>query len=169
MRHSRYILSTAMFTLFVFSAVLNTSCKNKCGSITCQNGGTCSNNVCVCPTGYYGNSCQNGWSTASVGTYNCSRSGCVPAITGAQTWVSTISKSTTNSGYTIYISNFNNANTTVSATIDSAQNIIVAPASGAYGFNAKGSYNNGKINLQFASYTAGGGGYTCDNMLMVKQ
>jgi hypothetical protein len=168
LRHLRYILSSVVFTLFIFSSVLYTACSNKCGSLTCQNGGSCSGNKCVCPTGYYGNSCETGWSNACIGTYNCSRSGCSPAVTGAQAWVSKVSKASANGGYTVYISNFDNVSGTIVATIDSTQNITIVPASGAVGINAKGTYADGKIKLHFTSYTTGGGGFSCD-MLMVKQ
>ncbi len=166
-----------MLTLGVFSLVLYTSCKNKCGSTTCQNNGTCSSNVCVCPIGYSGNSCQTGWSTACIGTYNCTRGTCSPAVTGAKTWQSAVTADATNGGYTIDISNFNNSNTTVVATIDStnadlSQDILISPAAGTYGIHATGTYKVingvGTITLNFTTAIAGGTTYICD-MGMVKQ
>ncbi|MCB9045759.1 MAG: calcium-binding EGF-like domain-containing protein [Chitinophagales bacterium] len=47
-----------LLTLFAFSLVLYASCNNKCKDITCQNGGTCENGSCKCPTGYEGEFCE---------------------------------------------------------------------------------------------------------------
>jgi len=175
----RQILIAATLTLGAFTAVLYTSCKNKCGGTTCQNSGTCSDNVCICPEGYSGNACQTGWSTACIGTYNCTRENCTPAVTGVKTWQSAITADATNGGYTIDISNFNNSNTTVIATIDSAetpssavQQITVSTAAGTYGVNATGTYNVingvGIINLSYTTLLSGGTTYDC-NMVMTKQ
>lgn len=43
-----------------FGATLyNTSCnKDRCNNVTCQNGGTCVNGYCSCPTGYEGDNCE---------------------------------------------------------------------------------------------------------------
>ena len=169
MKSFRHILITTLLTLCTFGIALFTSCKNKCGTTTCQNGGTCSNNVCACPTGYSGNSCQTGWSDVFIGTYNCSRNSCLPAVTGVNSWVSSVTKSVTDGGFTINISNFDNSNTTIVATIDSTRNLTIKPAAGSYGVNASGNYSNGKINLDFTTTSAGGtNGYTC-KMVMIKE
>ncbi|MCW3122144.1 MAG: hypothetical protein JWQ38_1636 [Flavipsychrobacter sp.] len=173
MKTIRNILTTTLLTLFAFGSVVYTSCKNKCGSTTCQSGGVCVDNKCVCPTGYSGTSCQTGWSDASIGTYNCVRSNCAPARVGATTWVSTVVKSGTNGGYTINITNFDNNNITVEGTIDSAiggvNKIKVTPPSGSSGINATGTYTNGVISLHFTTASSvGGAGYSC-NMTMTKQ
>ena len=132
-------------------------------------------NVCECPIGYSGNSCQTGWSDAVIGTYTCTRSHCSPAVTGATSWQSTITKDATNGGYTIDISNFNNSNTTIVGVVDSSQGatqkITVNGASGA-GVDASGyltvSSSATTINLTFTTYTAGIRGSTCD-MTMTKE
>lgn len=175
MKAVRHILVTALLTLFAFGTVLYTSCKNKCGNTTCQNGGTCDNNKCVCPVGYSGNACQAGWSNAIIGTYTCSRANCVPGITGVNSWQSAIIKDPTNSGYTIEISNFDNSNITVVAILDSGingiQNIVISPAVGSYGVNATGTFiidsNIVKLDHFTTSSIGGVGGYTC-SMTMTK-
>jgi hypothetical protein len=91
----------------------------------------------------------------------------VPQAIGATTWQSAVTKNATNSGYTINISNFDNANLTVVATIDSLHNIRISPASGAYGVNATGSFVNGVINLKFTTAYPSGVSYSC-NMTMTK-
>jgi hypothetical protein len=126
-------------------------------------------NVCSCPTGFYGTSCEKGWSDVMVGTYKCSRSNCNPAVLGVNSWTSTIGKDAINGGYRIDISNFDNNNFTVVATIDTNHHITVSTATGASGINATGNFVDGEINLSFTtSSVAGVGGYRCD-MKMIKQ
>ncbi len=171
MNQFRYIFLSLLATISVFSAVVVSSCKNKCGSTTCQNGGTCTSNKCVCPTGYSGNACQSGWSDVAIGTYKCVRSGCVPFVGGDTTWQSAVTKDATNGGYTIDISHFDNSSITLPARIDSAINgvniITISPSTGTAGINATGTYSNNVITLQFTSTVGGVGGYSC-KMVMTK-
>lgn len=54
------VLYTAVLTIAAFTAVVTGSCKkDKCETVFCQNGGTCSNGACLCATGYQGTTCQN--------------------------------------------------------------------------------------------------------------
>lgn len=170
MKATRYILFATVLTLGIFSIILYTSCnKSKCGSTTCQNGGVCTDNKCVCPTGYSGSGCENGWSNDFAGTYDCSRSDCSPAVVGVNAWKSIISKSSVNGGYTVNISNFDNSNVTVVAVVDSVKNIVISPAAGSYGISARGAMNDKTITLHFTTSAAGGvGGYEC-SMQMVKE
>ncbi len=174
MRAHRHILVTTLITLCAFGSVLYTSCKSKCGSTTCQNGGICKDNKCVCVlgSGYSGSSCQNGWSDPVIGTYKCTRSNCYPAVTGVNAWTSAITKSSVNSGFTINISNFDNSNSIVTGTIDSAiggvNKILISPPAGTYGINASGTYSNGVMTLHFTTASSVGPGYTCD-MTLTKQ
>ena len=174
MNSFRHFLVSVLLIALVLCSLIYTSCKNKCGSTTCQNSGTCTDNVCVCPQGYSGNACQTGWSDAAVGTFTCTRSHCSPAVTGVSTWQSSITKDATNGGYTLDISNFNNSNTTVVATIDSAKTatqIIKIGAVNGTGTDASGTLtisNSGTtINLTYTTYSGGIAGSTCD-MTMVK-
>ena len=163
------ILCTAFICTGIFGVVIYTGCTNKCGNTTCQNSGTCTNNICVCPVGYSGNSCQTAWSDEFIGTYNCSRANCTPAVTGVNAWQSAVTKSATNGGYTINISNFDNSNEIQAATVDSAGNLKIAPASGTSGVSATGAFTPGKININFTTYVTGGGGGSHCDMTMVKE
>ena len=50
------MLGVAM-VLFI-SMLLIQSCDNTCDTVTCQNGGECTDGVCSCPSGYTGDLCQ---------------------------------------------------------------------------------------------------------------
>jgi len=55
----RNIISASFVTLSVFMTVTYISCiKDKCSSVSCQNGGTCSNGSCICPSEYSGTNCE---------------------------------------------------------------------------------------------------------------
>jgi hypothetical protein len=167
LKNFRYILIAALVCLSAFFSVLWTSCKNKCGSTVCQNGGTCSSNACVCPVGYSGYSCQTGWDDVAIGTYHC-YSHCKPAIVGAATWLSAVTKDATNGGYVVDISNFDNSNTSVSGNFDSLGNFRIYPASGSYGIDANGKFSNDSITMVYTSSSVSGSVYTC-SMTMVKE
>ena len=48
-----------MFAMTIISSMLYfQSCDNTCDSIECQNGGSCTDGACECPTGYGGDNCE---------------------------------------------------------------------------------------------------------------
>lgn len=73
------ILLTALAVMMAFSSMLYISCNKDEGSsitgeiscleVLCLNGGTCVDGECMCPTGYYGDSCQLSWSSRYIGSY----------------------------------------------------------------------------------------------------
>ncbi len=104
------------------------------------------------------------------------RSACTPAVAGINSWQSSVTKDATNGGYTIDISNFNNSNTTVVATVDTAaangSQAIRISGTGGTGTDASGSLTitNGvtTIALHFTTYTGGIAGSSCE-MTMRKE
>ncbi|WP_276135132.1 hypothetical protein [Polluticoccus soli] len=61
MKHLSSIVLSAMLTCLMFSAVLYSSCSksiDKCETVVCKNGGTCTDGLCKCPTGYEGAACE---------------------------------------------------------------------------------------------------------------
>jgi hypothetical protein len=149
-------------------------CKNKCGSIVCQNGASCISNLCSCPTGYWGNACQNSWSGEYIGTYDCVRGHCSPLVTNNDTaWVSAITVASSNGGYTVNISDFGGSTATVTATVDSVNNIRVTSAVDSAGVDATGVYSTatGKSVITMTYTTTNGAGVagtTC-KMVMTKR
>lgn len=176
MKFFRQIALTALVTMGIFSTVVYTGCKDKCGSTTCQNSGTCVDNVCSCPSGYSGASCENTWTTEFLGTYTCSNEQCSSSVSGG-TWESTVTVSSDNSGYTVTISNFAGSGVSVDATVDSASNLYITAVPGVSGISAKGNYSvnaanapNGEIFMHYtvtSGSSVGSTGYEC-NMTMVK-
>jgi hypothetical protein len=59
MRGFRYIVFSCILGLSAFSLVTYTACKkDKCKDTVCQNGGSCYQGVCTCPTQYTGTYCE---------------------------------------------------------------------------------------------------------------
>lgn len=169
MKYFRHIALFAILAFFVSTTVFFVSCKNKCGTTTCQNGGTCESNACVCPKGYSGNSCGSAWSDKYVGTYTCTTGGCTPANPGAGTWTSSITKSSTDGGFTVVISNFASSNTSVAATVDTLGKLNILLPSTGYGISGDGTLSNTTILMNYTlSTSAGGTPYHC-SFTMVKQ
>ena len=67
----KLVLAFCIFDIFI---IVMDGCKteDKCASVTCQNGGTCNNGVCSCPTGYEGALCQTKTVDKLVGNYTIS-------------------------------------------------------------------------------------------------
>lgn len=66
MNQTKRVLLLLALSLTSFATITcYTSCKKSsssvdaCSTVSCQNGGTCSNGICICPTGYTGTTCQN--------------------------------------------------------------------------------------------------------------
>jgi hypothetical protein len=65
MKQTKAIAFTVMVTLLSFGAVIYSSCRrDRCKTLNCQNGGTCNDGFCYCPSGFTGTYCQ----TANVST-----------------------------------------------------------------------------------------------------
>ena len=67
MKRTKTVIATAIITLLTFGAIIYSSCtKDRCAKVTCQNGGSCSNGYCSCPTGFEGDYCEIGVKTTIV-------------------------------------------------------------------------------------------------------
>jgi len=70
MKFWKQSLLTLVLFAGVFTILFYTACeKNACDNVTCQHGGSCSNGICLCPTGYEGPQCQTLETARYVGTY----------------------------------------------------------------------------------------------------
>ncbi|OJW77670.1 MAG: hypothetical protein BGO69_06020 [Bacteroidetes bacterium 46-16] len=162
--HIRRILVTSIFIVSSFAAVLYTSgCKKKCGSVTCQNSGTCVNDTCSCPSGYTGTACETMWSTQYLGSYTCTQS-CTPPLTGSGSWQSTITTASSNGAYTISISNFGNLQASATAYLDGNGGVTVAGVNVA----GNGTFADGVLTIHYTTSTNNVPGSTC-NLTMTKQ
>ncbi len=67
MKRTRTVITTAIITLLTFGAIVYSSCtKDRCSNVTCQNGGSCVNGYCSCPSGWEGDHCELGVKTTIV-------------------------------------------------------------------------------------------------------
>lgn len=163
MKPFRNVLFTTLLVLSAFTAVVYTACsKVKCGGTTCQNGGTCSDNKCLCLTGYSGADCGTSWSSKFIATYNnCSKT-CSPSL-GTGPWQSIITANSNSGQDTIVISNFGGLTQSVVAGLDSSGHIYIDPTSSS-GIRGSGEMDStGKINIRFTLGTTS----TC-SMTMAK-
>jgi len=70
MKSIRNIAFSALLTFGAFGAITYTACnKDECKDVVCQNGGTCSEGNCTCPTGYEGTNCETLSRTKFIGTW----------------------------------------------------------------------------------------------------
>lgn len=70
MKSIKNIALGTILTFSAFGAVLYTSCsKDECKDVVCQNGGTCSEGNCTCPTGVGGTNCETIYRTTFANTY----------------------------------------------------------------------------------------------------
>ena len=160
----KHILITSLILISAFGTVLYMSgCKSKCGDTTCQNTGSCVDNVCSCTTGYSGTSCEVLWTTQFLGSYTCTQA-CTPPLTGSASWQSTITASATNGSYTISISNFGNLQTAVTATVDGSGNVTLAAGGVVAG---SGTSANGVLTMHYTTSTNNVPGSNC-NLTMTK-
>lgn len=55
----RSIFLTVLITVAAFSIVTYTACsKDDCKGVSCQNGGTCKDGICICTSDYTGKNCE---------------------------------------------------------------------------------------------------------------
>jgi len=70
MKTFRYFLISFLLALTAFSTVTYTACNNdRCKNVVCQNGGSCLNAKCTCPSGFTGSKCETNL-CAGITCYN---------------------------------------------------------------------------------------------------
>lgn len=81
------ILNFVMAFLSITAMISLQSCVDKCRDVNCQNGGTCDDGECDCPTGYSGTNCEiepctyvqwTGTLNCEIGYYPVSNTTCCP-------------------------------------------------------------------------------------------
>lgn len=71
MKSIRNIAFSAMLAVGAFTMVTYTACnKDECKDVVCNNGGTCANGSCNCPTGYEGTNCETLSRAKFIGTWS---------------------------------------------------------------------------------------------------
>jgi hypothetical protein len=71
MKNLKSILLAGFLTVGAFSSAVFTSCNpDACKDVVCQNGGTCTDGTCACPTGFEGSNCETLSRAKFLGTYS---------------------------------------------------------------------------------------------------
>jgi len=58
MKHQKLFFASLLASAVLFTGCPNPDPVNPCESVTCQNGGTCIDGSCYCPSGYTGTNCE---------------------------------------------------------------------------------------------------------------
>lgn len=70
MKFWKPILLTSVFLLAITSTFVFTACEqDKCNGVTCNNGGSCNEGICKCPTGFEDPTCSTLTRTRYIGYY----------------------------------------------------------------------------------------------------
>ena len=64
------LLAVASFLAISSTVFLNSCAKDPCNELSCQNGASCNDGMCICPTGYEGAECDITAASKFVGKYS---------------------------------------------------------------------------------------------------
>ena len=159
MKFIRNIAFAAIASFAAFSMVTYTACnKDECKDVTCNNGGTCINGNCSCPTGYEGSKCEIVSAASLPGVYTATED-CQPPLTGGpSSWSSTVSTSSSDETR-IVISNFGNSSTNVTAQVDKNAITIDATTIGTRNVTGTGTVNGSTLTINYQ--LSGTPSYSC--------
>ncbi|MCW3121624.1 MAG: toll/interleukin receptor protein [Flavipsychrobacter sp.] len=129
------ILFAATMTTMSFGAVVFTACtKVQCENIVCKNGGSCSNGVCSCPTGYTGTFCESA-ATSYIVYKNNTFTPIVITVNGAGLTIPV-------GGSVSYSGKFGTDATGTATTSGAATSLGISTAGGILGLPINWSINN---------------------------
>jgi hypothetical protein len=148
-----------IFGLLAVTAVAFTSCKDECKDVTCSNGGTCTEGICDCPSGYEGTNCETSWSSAFAGNYNVAES---YTITGQAPATANFSSviSTGTDPKKITVSNFSDSGQNITADLETATSLkinsqIVTVSGTQFVANGTGSIAGSTVTLNYTLAVGG--------------
>lgn len=148
MRKLLFVLAVALTTVFG-------SC-NKCKNISCENGGSCDDGSCSCPTFYEGTYCSSEVRDRYVGTYELITTINIPffgtqvdtartALTPLGTDITKLSLFMGDTDLEVLLTDVS-GNFTVSGMVDAGGQDALLEGSGA--FNATGFTSSSTVNIQ---------------------
>ncbi len=152
---------TSMYIAFVLTCaslagVLFTGCKkdDPCENVTCQNGGTCNNGSCSCPSGYEGSTCATEVRSKFIASYSVQEN-CSPG--GNFNYVMTINSSATGVS-NVVLNNFYGVGATVVGSV-SGSSITIASQTVTVNSVAVNVSGSGQLNgnILTLSYTVSAG------------
>jgi hypothetical protein len=148
-----------IFGLLALTAVTFTSCKDECKDITCENGGTCTEGICECPSGYEGTNCETSWASAFEGSYNVTETYTIAGGgNGTENFSSVITSGSDPKKITI--SNFSLSGQNINADLETAtslkiNNQTVTVSGTQFVANGTGSLAGSTVTLNYTLATGG--------------
>lgn len=153
MKSIRNIAFAALMTIGAFSAITYTACnKDECKDVVCNNGGTCVDGTCSCPTGYEGTTCQTKSVDKFIGTWTATET----CSGGSPSTYQVIISADPSAANKVLVSNLGDYGCTTGGTITwngsvNSATLTINDNKCQYQMNATGNYNNGSVTI---TYTA---------------
>ena len=172
MKNLKSIFLATFLTIGAFSTTVFTSCeKDACDDIVCANGGTCTEGICACPSGYTGTLCDTKANSSFVGNWSAKEK-----VNGATTWGSPYTVTITADGTdpkAFYLVNYGNYGCTagtyqVTAMSNNGKDYSISNTACSTNFTGSGSIaTSGSTSTVSGTYTATyGTPVTTDNVVI---
>jgi hypothetical protein len=144
MRQIKQIAFSALLTISAFGAVVYTSCnKDECKDVVCQNGGTCSEGKCTCPTGFEGTNCETKSRDKFIGTY----AGSEICTVGTDNYTMTIA--TNSDALKLTMTNLYNESYTATCNMTATDAFSFSGSSGAVTFSGTGKLVSNTLTVTY--------------------
>lgn len=164
LQFSKFLIGGAFLALVLVGGNACKKDEDPCKDVTCQNGGTCDEGECICPTGYEGTNCETEERAKFFGTWRTTNETCTSG--GPSTFDITI---TTNSGdiSKINIANLYGAGFTAVATLTGNNVSIASQSFGTGSIVGSGSLSGTTLTLSY-TVTGGGSSDNCNGVTFTK-
>lgn len=144
MKSFKQIALSAFLTISAFGAVVYTSCnKDECKDVVCQNGGTCSEGKCTCPTGYDGTNCETKSRDKFVGVYT----GNEICTVGTDSYTMTLSANS--DAIKLTMTNLYNDNITATCSMVAVDSFSFSGSQGGATFNGTGRLVTNTLTVRY--------------------
>jgi hypothetical protein len=150
MKSLKHIALGAFLVAGTFGVTLYSSCsKDKCKDVVCNNGGSCNEGVCSCPTGYEGANCETLSRAKFVGTY----AGTEICSQGTDNYSITLAANS--DALKLTYTNLYNENFTAICTIAATDSFTFAGSQGTATFSGSGRLSTNTLTVHYTITNSG--------------